>query len=1050
MVIPSDDILIRAATIDELLSDHFEVLTGQKSDTDIASKRLAAWCRAAASGDWSLFDRCLERDNLTWPQVLSRFATLQPSKHISLPDWARDVEWVVKTLSKPGPAVDGDPIGGTEVAFSELFSTLALEADKQLWSTVSEHALGLFTSQGRSSLRRELIVQLSDLCADVLFDLFKFNKGKSTGFLEFLDYMRRDGWEGLFKEKPVLARLIVTIVRQWLNKTHELIERLAADMPLLAGRLLPESAPSPVTHVDATLSDPHNGGRSVHVFHFEDGCRLVYKPKDLHLDAAWQSLIEKLNDLSPPATLRSARIICRSGYGWSEFIDHKACADPSGFERFFHRAGAWLALFHVFCSTDMHDENMIASGEHPVPIDLEMILQPSTPEHQSYLPEREAFETASQLIADSVMMTGLLPAYGRSPENRLQQMGGLASREGSFRIRKWVAVNTDDMRRVVIEQPILALNNLPHFDGQLSTLRNHTQAFIKGYREYAFFLLGLREQDGDILFDGFADLHVRKVVRPTRFYTLLLKRLRDHRTMQDGVIWSAQASFVARLADWNTEHDPLWPLLREERSALLTLNVPHFTCRTDNDAIASLRGELTKTGAVPGLDRARMRFAALNAEDIGWQTEIIRQSIESLATPVSGGSPSRFERLSEPGGDVDFLTEADSIFQHVSASAIRRGPGAAWLGLDWLGDADVSQLVALRYDLYNGSTGIAFFLAAYARTTGDPHGRDLARDLTRAAIAPLRKDLHSPTAARLARGIGIGGASGLGSIVYALASIADFLADDEILADAKAAAGLFSKDLIAADKALDVIGGSAGAILGLLRLYRTTQSADVLARAVHCADHLLGQPKQGSSESGCWVGQGAGSQPLNGMSHGAAGFAYAFARLAEVTQAARFVAAAHDCMAFENMSFSPERRNWPDLRFSTPQESQAWSCQWCHGATGIGMARLGTLRAGIEPTFIRQDIANALSCAESSWPSSGDTLCCGNLGTIELLASAGQLESSRAKLASLVAVARSTGDYALGTGGKRFNLGLFRGLAGVGYSLLRQVNRSLPNVLLWE
>jgi lantibiotic modifying enzyme len=29
-------------------------------------------------------------------------------------------------------------------------------------------------------------------------------------------------------------------------------------------------------------------------------------------------------------------------------------------------------------------------------------------------------------------------------------------------------------------------------------------------------------------------------------------------------------------------------------------------------------------------------------------------------------------------------------------------------------------------------------------------------------------------------------------------------------------------------------------------------------------------------------------------------------------------------------------------------------------------------------------------------------------------------------------------------------LGLFRGLAGVGYTLLRQVDGALPNVLIWE
>ena len=34
---------------------------------------------------------------------------------------------------------------------------------------------------------------------------------------------------------------------------------------------------------------------------------------------------------------------------------------------------------------------------------------------------------------------------------------------------------------------------------------------------------------------------------------MLLQHLRDHRAMDDGVGWSAQADFAAQLADW--EHD---------------------------------------------------------------------------------------------------------------------------------------------------------------------------------------------------------------------------------------------------------------------------------------------------------------------------------------------------------------------------------------------------------------------------------------------------------------------------------------------------------------
>jgi lantibiotic modifying enzyme len=38
-----------------------------------------------------------------------------------------------------------------------------------------------------------------------------------------------------------------------------------------------------------------------------------------------------------------------------------------------------------------------------------------------------------------------------------------------------------------------------------------------------------------------------------------------------------------------------------------------------------------------------------------------------------------------------------------------------------------------------------------------------------------------------------------------------------------------------------------------------------------------------------------------------------------------------------------------------------------------------------------------------------------------------------------------------GAGGiGEFHLGLFRGISGVGYTILRQLNPQLPNVLIWE
>src|ERR1700719_3669761 len=94
-------LLVRAATIDELLSDDFETLPGQKGDADVAARRLAAWCRSCSSGDWSLFNRRLERDGLSIGQVLARFATVRRSASAPTPAWIGDRIWIAEELQSP-------------------------------------------------------------------------------------------------------------------------------------------------------------------------------------------------------------------------------------------------------------------------------------------------------------------------------------------------------------------------------------------------------------------------------------------------------------------------------------------------------------------------------------------------------------------------------------------------------------------------------------------------------------------------------------------------------------------------------------------------------------------------------------------------------------------------------------------------------------------------------------------------------------------------------------------------------------------------------------
>ena len=66
-------------------------------------------------------------------------------------------------------------------------------------------------------------------------------------------------------------------------------------------------------------------------------------------------------------------ILDRGDYGWVEYVEHRSCASDEEIRRYYRRTGNFLCLVYALNGSDFHFENMIADGEHPVPIDLETI-----------------------------------------------------------------------------------------------------------------------------------------------------------------------------------------------------------------------------------------------------------------------------------------------------------------------------------------------------------------------------------------------------------------------------------------------------------------------------------------------------------------------------------------------------------------------------------------------------------------------------------------------------------------------------------------------------
>jgi hypothetical protein len=209
-------------------------------------------------------------------------------------------------------------------------------------------------------------------------------------------------------EYPVLARVLVASLRNWIDVRAEFAERFLADLPRLR-TLFGGSwqGLDDVTGIEFGAGDTHNGGRSVALLTLSDGAKLVYKPRSVAVERHFNELLGWLNDRGMRHPLRTLAVLPRPGYGWVEYVTAEPCADEEEAGRFFWRQGACLALFHAICGADLHLQNLIAAGEHPVFVDLEATFVGRLRAEPD--PVLRITGAVPDVLHDSVLGIGLLP-----------------------------------------------------------------------------------------------------------------------------------------------------------------------------------------------------------------------------------------------------------------------------------------------------------------------------------------------------------------------------------------------------------------------------------------------------------------------------------------------------------------------------------------------------------------------------------------------------------------------------------------------------------------
>ncbi|MFJ9331101.1 type 2 lanthipeptide synthetase LanM family protein [Streptomyces sp. NPDC101230] len=930
------------------------------------------------------------------------------------PDWVAFVRAVIADAPPRAVVAERDYPGLT--GFALVVAPFAERAAGRLLTSPSNNAVRAGNAVGLAPVledfRSHLVRRLARLAARTL--VLELHKARRAGRLageapeeRFRDFLRRtagrDGLAAFLTSYPVLARILARTSLAAADAFTEMLGRLADDRELLAasgvlGDRGAEGAgrgPVALTGVEAGAGDSHRGGRSVMLLRFTDGTRLVYKPRPLAAHRHFNSLVEWFGSLPGTPGLRALRVLDRGDYGWVEFVEERPCTSTAETHLFYRRQGALLALLHLLDGTDLHQENLIACGSHPVLVDVETLFHPP-------LTQAHSADPAARALHDSVHRVGLLPQLlvGDSAALDVSAIGGGRAASSPIETADWADAGTDTMRLVRRSARFTESANRPRLDGVPADPSAYTDSLCEGFRvgytaisDYRDELLGKRG-----LLTDFAGDEVRVVPRPTWAYTTLL----DESTHPDLMRDATERDQVLSLLRTPALGVPALPGLEDEEiEELWNGDVPVFLTRPGSSDLWSGTGRGVPVAPGPtGLARVEEKVRAMDSVDRQDQERIIRAAMVSTSPepPHRAEDGTRARTAATAPEPEQLLSAARSVGDQLVSLAYRHETRTNWIGLELLGER-YWRLAPMAADLAGGYTGPALFLAQLAALSGAERYAEAARE----ALAPvpgLLDALHGRVDDLAV--LGSGAFAGLGGIAYALAEVGSLLDDLTVLELAGPATRLACA-AGAAENGYGVRGGAAGGLVSLLAVHRTTGRAEAWRGAERCAERLAVAPLPASG----------------GFAEGAAGIGWALLRFAAAGGGEQYRTAGLRALRRATVEVTGGRA-------------------WCEGAAGVALAVADSPDALADPDlsgWLAERAGELADCA----PLADDSLCHGELGLLELLGHPA-LTGDRApwvrRAGTLLAAADREGPRC-GTPGHVPHPGLLTGLSGIGHGLLR-------------
>jgi type 2 lantibiotic biosynthesis protein LanM len=858
--------------------------------------------------------------------------------------------------------------------------------------------------------------------------------GENDKFAQFLTLATRNEFKAILKRRyPVLETRLCRTLGQQGDAMVSLAERIASDRPMLSALL---DGPAGVLRaVKLGEGDVHDGGHAVAQVEFVGG-KVMYKPHSLRVDAVLGRFLEDIFQGSENP-IRVPRVLDRGAYGWAAFAEHRHCIDQDELTTFYRNIGHWLAVMRLLGGTDIHNENLIASGPVPYVVDVESLFVPDPPVTPSHL--GQAVDLAEAIIRSSVLRTGLVPF--RAPVLGLNGVdisgiGALPGQQPKIRIPEIVKHGTTDAHVDLVSVDLDAAKNHPCENPDIS----HFWAdIVTGFLDLTRRFRELHDK-GMLApkITAFLGCRIRRIGRPTQVYVELMRMLWHPASLHD------EPAAIERARDLLAQHASVSKIAASDPT-IIDDEINHLRC-----------------GDIPvfanELDQAQLDdvFHAWRAMRVDLEELTIRGALVTLHlnTRLNDDKRSPYDlRALHPSAN-----QLDRRRRSMAALTVKelldlsvRGHDGSMTWISPILGRSGWVMRSLEANLYVGLCGIAVALAGYLHEMQQDRADEV--DGVEDALKGLLHVLRNTEEAKPAEAVG--GFVGLGSQILSWLTLHGIHPRSGFLAMAIKQGLALEKWDFDNERVLDILEGVAGAIVPLLQLAEATADSRWLNLAAKAGRRLEGAAI--IDERGARWPASIFDEPIGGFAHGATGIGWALTRLGLSAAGSdadrrRWLELGDRAFDFEESLYDAGACNWIDVR---KPESRDFANTWCHGSVGIGLAACDLYTRTGDARHL-STLRRAVQAAQSGGWGHSHTLCHGDLSTWELMLRASKLAPDLLlpeAIPGIAVVLSSIEEHGIVGGLARdaFNPGLMSGISGS----IHQLNRMhpecpLPSPLLME